>query len=374
MMPPPRTASVHQPIRPSLMRQSIRPLRVLLVHELFPPDFAGGGEYIVSQIALHLHAIGHHVTVLTTGDPSLAQYQGIRTVRLPISRYRLNFAWRRIAELAKEADLIHAFTYHAIYPSIRAGRILKKPVVEGVLALFDGAWIEMRGTFSGRLWRRLERFLLSRPVDIKLHLSEFSLALSRTVGVAQPGDTVVVPGISQGQYYSHDDKPYVLYTGKLDPRKGIGVVLEVARRLPDVPFRIIGWGDQYGEVVAAASANVRVELRPPERSHYLEALAGARILLFPTRVETFGLVLPEAMAAGCAIVSTSPLEFEGVRIGQDDAAGAATAVQALWNDPVRCARAGAANQERARQYNWETHVDQLEAVYWRVIDAQRVRA
>jgi glycosyltransferase involved in cell wall biosynthesis len=356
------------------VRQTRRPLKVLLAHELFPPDFAGGGEYIVTEIARHLQAIGHTVTVVTTGDPSVTHYQGIRTVRLPVSRYRLNLAWRPIAGLAEDADLIHAFTYHAMYPSVRAGKRLGKPVVGGVLALFGDVWLEMRGPLIGRLWRRIERYLLGLPVDVKLHLSDFSLALSHRIGVDRPGDRVVVPGITHEQYYARDEKPYVLFTGKLDVRKGIQVVLEVAERLPDVPFRVVGWGDAYDEVAAAAPPNVIMERRPEGREHYLEALARARIFLFPTKVETFGLVLPEAMAAGCAIVSTSPLPFEGVRIGQDDVDGASKAVRALWDDPALCARCGKANQQIARQYDWNRYADELEQIYWRVIDARGGRA
>jgi glycosyltransferase involved in cell wall biosynthesis len=359
--------------RPAPARRTRRALTVLLAHELFPPDFAGGGEYIVTEIARHLQAIGHAVTVVTTGDPSLTEYQGMRTVRLPVSRYRMNLAWRKIADLARDADVIHAFTYHAIYPSLRAGKALGKPVVGGVLGLFGDVWLEMRGPVAGRLWRRMERYLMGLPLDVKLHLSDFSLSLSHRLGVDRPGDRVVVPGISHGQYYAHDDRHYVLYTGKIDVRKGIGLVLKVAERLPDVPFRIVGWGEAYDEVAAAAPANVRMERRPEGRNHYLEALAGARIFLFPTKVETFGLVLPEAMAAGCAIVSTSPLPFEGVRIGQDDVDTAVAAVRALWDDPAACARHGKANQEIARQYSWERYVDELEQIYWRVIDERAVR-
>jgi len=355
------------------MRRTHRPLKVLLAHELFPPDFAGGGEYVVSEIARHLQAVGHTVTVVTTGNPSITEYQGMRTVRLPVSRYRLNLAWRQIMELAKDADVIHAFTYHAIYPSVRAGKALGKPVVGGVLALFGDVWLEMRGPVAGRLWRRIERYLLGLPVDVKLHLSDFSLALSREIGVDRPGDRVVVPGITHGQYYASDDKAYVLYTGKIDVRKGIHVVLEIARRLPDIAFRVVGWGAGYDTVAAAAPPNVRMQRRPERREDYLAALAGARIFLFPTKVETFGLVLPEAMAAGCAIVSTSPLPFEGVRIGQDDVDGATAAVRALWDDRAICARHGKANQQIARQYGWERHVDALEQVYWRVIDARAGR-
>lgn len=356
------------------MRQTCRPLKVLLVHELFPPDFAGGGEYIVAEVARHLQALGHGVTVLATGDSSIREYQGMKTVRLPMSRYRMNLAWRDVARQAREADVIHAFTYHALYPSVRAGQALGKPVIGGVLGLFGDVWLEMRGPVAGRLWRGLERYLLRLPFDVKLHLSEFSLALSRQIGAECPGDRVVVPGITHGQYYAAADKSYVLFTGKIDVRKGIGLVSEVAQRLPDVPFRVVGWGEGLECFAAGAPPNVTTERRPKERSHYLDALARARVLLFPTKVETFGLVLPEAMASGCAVVSTSALPFEGVRIAQDDVAGATAAVRALWDDPALCARQGKANQAIALQYDWERYADEVERIYWDVIDARAARS
>src|SRR5688572_16303404 len=182
----------------------------------------------------------------------------MKTVRLPISRYRMNLAWRQVAEHAAQADVIHAFTYHAMYPSVKAARKLGKPVIGGVLGLFGDVWLEMRGAFAGRLWRQAERYLLGLPFDVKLYLSDFSLALARRIGADRPGDRVVVPGISHGQYYSAAEKSDVLFTGKIDVRKGTGLVLQVARRLPDVPFRVIGWGEGYDEFAASAPPNIRM--------------------------------------------------------------------------------------------------------------------
>lgn len=336
--------------------------------ELFPPDFAGGGEYVAGQIALNLHQRGHGVSVLTTGDPSVTHFEGIPTVRLPGSRFRLSFAKNRLMEMAADADIIHAFTYHGLYPSVRAGRALGKPVICGVLALFGDVWQQMHGPLGGRLRQFYERLVLRQKFAAKLHLSEFSQDLAKKIGVDCPGDQVVVPGISQGQYRQSDKRSYILFTAKLDLRKGYGLVLEVARRLPDVPFRIITWGDDFDKVAALAPANVQMERRIDNRDQYLDALAGARVFLFPTKVETFGLVLPEAMASGCSIISTSPLPFEGVRVVQDDVVGVCTAVRSLWDNPALCAQHGEVNRHIAAQYDWRNHVATLEEVYGRLLD------
>ena len=52
-------------------------LKVLIVHEMFPPDFGGGGEYVILETARHLMLRGHTVQVLCTGDPAITYYEGI---------------------------------------------------------------------------------------------------------------------------------------------------------------------------------------------------------------------------------------------------------------------------------------------------------
>ena len=129
----------------SVERRTSKIMNVLLTHERFLPDFGGGGEQIVYETARHLLRRGVQVRVLTTGDPRTTAYGGVPTVRLPISRYRLNGAVRAIVDEARTADLIHTCTYHASLPSLLAGKWLGKPVLCQVLALFHEGWKEMRG-------------------------------------------------------------------------------------------------------------------------------------------------------------------------------------------------------------------------------------
>jgi glycosyltransferase involved in cell wall biosynthesis len=341
-------------------------LRVLLVHERFPPDYGGGGEYVVLQVAKRLLAAGHAVRVLTTGDPCQDSFEGVAVQRLPLSRYRFNLASAQVAAAAADVDVVHCFTYHAAYPAWRGARRLGKPVVLGVLALFGQTWLEMRGPLAGRLMRGAEGALMRLPFDRRIFLSPGSLELAQSLGMRQPGDRVIYPGISLDEYQPAASKDGVAFAGKFESRKGIGLVQQLARELPHIPFSAIGWGDEFDQVARASPPNMRVE-RFSDRARLAQVLGAARIFLFPTRAETFGLVVAEAMASGCAIVSGAPLEFEGARVDARDPAPVKAALETLWNDPPLCGRQGARNRELAQGYSWTRHMARLQALYHEVV-------
>jgi hypothetical protein len=79
------------------------------------------------------------VRILTTGHPSDREYDGIRTLRLPIHRYRMKLAVQEIVISARDVDAIRTSAYHACRASWIAGRKLHKPVALLVTALFQDA-------------------------------------------------------------------------------------------------------------------------------------------------------------------------------------------------------------------------------------------
>lgn len=333
-----------------------------MVHERFPPDYGGGGEYVVLQIARHLMALGHRVKVVTTGDPEHDSFEGVPLSRLPVSRYRFNLAAGAIVEAAADADLIHCFSYHAAWPAYRAGRRLGKPVVLGVLALFGSAWRDMRRSVAGRFFQWFEAFLLKLAFARQIFLSPGSLRLAHTLRPARATDCVIAPGISLEDYGPAAARKGVMFSGKLDVRKGTRVLARLARELPHIPFLVVGWGEDFDAFARAAPPNMEVQ-RFVDRHQLAAALGGSRIFLFPTQAETFGLVVAEAMASGCAVVSSAPLEFEGARIDPDDVPGIKLALEQLWDDSARCYECGIRNMALAQAYSWQRHIASLEAVY-----------
>ncbi len=334
-------------------------MKVLMVHEAFAPEFRGGGEVVMLETARHLMGRGVTVRVMTTGDPSITEYEGIATRRLPCSRYRFNGAVPEVAAGARNSDVILTATYHGCFPSLRAGRITGTPVVCIVLALFRRVWREMRGPIVGRLFEQWERYLLTRRYDRWVFISDYSRDIGVSMGIPESRSVVAYPGLALEDYHRAPRKDDVVFvTGKLDRRKGIFEILEAARSLPDVRFRVMGWGPDEAYIRSKAPANI--EFIPFERGARLrEMFSRARIFLFPSKGETFGIALVEAMASGCAIISSVPLAFEGARIDPTEQGALRAAIWELWQDRAACVRMGERNRQLAQQYSWPRYTDSL---------------
>ncbi|MEJ0017322.1 MAG: glycosyltransferase family 4 protein [Acetobacteraceae bacterium] len=339
-------------------------LSVLLTHECFPPDFRGGGEYVVLRTAAGLRARGIDARVLTTGQPELREYEGIPTQRLPISRHRLNLRTKSIAESAGGADIIHTFNYHACLPSLAAGRRLNKPVVCEILALFGDAWRQMRGPVIGRAFQAWERFTLTRNYDRTIFLSDSSRNIGLALGASAEKSMVIAPGIDLERLACAEQRePFVAFAGLLDVRKGIHHLMAVARALPDIPFRALGWGDNIPELRATAPANLEI-VEERNGPGYRDLISRALVILLPSHAETFGLTLAEAMASGCAIVSSiDTIPFAGARVAPGDETAMIEAIRRMWDDQAATAAYGRQNRLAASCYTWDAHIDRLLASY-----------
>jgi len=89
-----------------------------------------------------------------------------------------------------------------------------------------------------------------------------------------------------------------------------------------------------------------------------DCYAAADVFVFASRTETQGLVLLEAMAQGCAVVSTAELGAAsilqpgcGARVAPEHTVAFAQAVIDLLDDPVRAARCGAQARDYARGWS-----------------------
>jgi glycosyltransferase involved in cell wall biosynthesis len=184
------------------------------------------------------------------------------------------------------------------------------------------------------------------------------------------------------------DRPTVTYTGRVTMKKGLGLMLDMARALPDAQFVIVGSEDEGPvEREAAPLSNVRVVPWQPfdAMTTYLYA---ADVLLIPPTVGPLknvgNTVLPMKtfpyLAAGRAILAPDTPDLQEIlRDGEnaalvppDDLDAAIERLRALLQAPEERAALGDAAYGTIRRHTWPRRAERI-LEFIRDRQAQRAR-
>ncbi|MCS5723172.1 glycosyltransferase [Herbiconiux sp. CPCC 203407] len=195
---------------------------------------------------------------------------------------------------------------------------------------------------------------------------------------------VVAPGVDPSLFHPREPAapdPYLLVLARIQPLKGIELAIEAVSALPchRRPRLIVAGGtspghDDYAAALRALAERsaARVEFLPAQsRSATAGLLAGAALLLVPSRSETFGLVALEAAASGTPVVAAASGglveavadRLSGVLMSDRDPVRWAAAIDRLLADPARLAALGASAAEHASRHTWASTAAQLRRVY-----------
>jgi glycosyltransferase involved in cell wall biosynthesis len=148
-----------------------------------------------------------------------------------------------------------------------------------------------------------------------------------------------------------------LYVGRLDPEKGVDVLLRAMRDVPDARLVIVsGGGSSEAALRAQAPPNVRFAGRV-ERPVQWYVAADAFVL--PSRSDQWGMVLNEAAAAGLPIVASDAAGAthdlvedgeNGIRVPPDDVHALTAALRRTCTDGAFRGRAGERSREIAARF------------------------
>ena len=155
---------------------------------------------------------------------------------------------------------------------------------------------------------------------------------------------------------------YIAYVGRLSYEKGYDLLIEVARRHPDIQFRFAGAQRMPGEVETPKNVRFMGYLKGKELSDFIQ---GARFLVIPSRCyEGFPMAILEAAQFGKPTIGPNHGGFTEI-IGEGDAAigrlfapGDVDALEqqivSLWNNPCEITRLGVkAHDKLLREYSTE---------------------
>ncbi|MCS7481711.1 glycosyltransferase family 4 protein [Umezawaea endophytica] len=328
------------------------PQLVVLTEQLLAPVPGGTGRY-TRELAAALAATapaGWTVTgaVSRHRDVEAAVVPGVEGPKvLPLPRRALIAAWEHGIPFWPGGDAVHAPT--PLAPP--GGRV--------VVTVHDAVpWTHPETlTRRGVAWHRK---VISRATAKAGAIVVPTRAVAEDLAHHAPG-AAPVHVIGHGVTAWPDESPvelperYVLAIGTLEPRKGLGTLVEATAgmRIPLVLIGPRGWGE-----VDADAPHVRVLGRLPD-AELVYALRRAAVLVVPSLTEGFGLPLLEAMAAGVPVVhSDAPALVEvaggaGLVTPRGDVGALTAAIRSVVDDEARAAGMVSAGLRRAEEFTWE---------------------
>lgn len=173
----------------------------------------------------------------------------------------------------------------------------------------------------------------------------------------------------------HPDTPLLLYVGRLSAEKEIDRIKPVLEAIPEARLALVGDGP-YREDLKKHFADTHTNFVGYLAGEELgAAYASADAFVFPSRTETLGLVLLEAMAAGCPVVAANAGGIpdivtngeNGYLFDPKDENGAIAATQRLLNRGAECELMRRNARMEAEKWGWNAATRQLQDFYTAVV-------
>ncbi|QZZ21365.1 glycosyltransferase [Leptothermofonsia sichuanensis E412] len=180
----------------------------------------------------------------------------------------------------------------------------------------------------------------------------------------------------------HPESPLLLYVGRLSAEKEIERIKPVMQAIPNARLALVGDGPHRQALEAHFAGTPTHFVGYLQGLELASAFASADAFVFPSRTETLGLVLLEAMAAGCPVVAARSggipdIVEDGVNgflFDPTDENGAIAATRRLFANPEERETLRRNARREAERWGWAAATYQLRNYYQAVVDAQSLSA
>lgn len=320
---------------------------------------------------------------------ALSQRQGTEVLMLPGPRRVGNgFAFRPMnlslqrwwyeVGMARRARALQADVM--LMPS---GYACRRGRIPQLAVLHDVNFLTRPGTYE-RAFARYAGWVTARAIrdaDQVVTDSRFSRSeIARHMSVEQDRIAVVYPGIEPAPdawAAPPLDRPYALYLGSTEKHKNVGLLLDAWEgRATDLALAIVGspGRDHANLVERARRMGSQVVITGRVGSREIEAwYRGARVFLFPSLAEGFGIPPLEAMLRGVPVVasregSLPEMLGDAARYhSADDPSELMARVLEVENDASVRRQMVAAGLARASQFTWARAAEEIAGLLERLI-------
>jgi glycogen synthase len=301
-------------------------MRIVIVASDFLPT-VGGVQIAVNNIARYSRDLGNDVTILSAlpkeGATNFEMMDGIAVHRFPWGRRPVwSLPFRSAITLVRMAKVIREFNPDLVYIhfcSINALWVLLLHYIMRFKMVSSARGNDIQGIpLRSGVQRWMLRRLFARAHAVLFCSSFVKRDAEPYLSNGRPSRQVKVigDGVDIEEFRDRvpyfNDRPYLLGIGRLVEKKGFDLLIRafssLAADFPGMDLLIAGDGDERMAIEKLIN-----ELRLRERVHLLgfadrpktiSLLLGCEIFVLSSRLEPFGIVVLEALAAGKAVVAT----------------------------------------------------------------------
>ena len=334
-------------------------------------SYPGGVRSHIEGLSAALERKGVEVQILA---PASRKEPGIfaagRTIGIPyngsVARLCLSpQANRRVRKRLAQQDIDLLHIHEPFSPSVSMLALHHAGVP--VVATFHASQVRSRAYATAKPFLDL----LMEKITARIAVSRASLAL---VSHYFPGEYRNIPnGIQRARFADAepargvaDGKPFVLFVGRPEPRKGLNVAVKAVEKVREsYPVELVAVGPRPNDVPSWVTA-----LGPVANEALPGIYRAASVFCAPSiSGESFGIVLVEAAAAGVPVVCSDLPGYVEAAAGAalhapvGDANATASMILSVLTDADRAARMIARGRTRAWQLDWDVLSDEILEVY-----------
>lgn len=366
--------------------------------------FKGGGQIAVHQLAKAIAELGHEVHVLYSSTPEEAvaldvPYKIHWVKHYDFAAFNLNvFSFARGLETLCDKhkfDVIHGNAEEALF----SDRICRQTGARFFYTSHAPS-LPQTGILQCMLTRPI-RFLKSinphlmrstaSRADKIIAFSKFSRnQIASAIGTgSEEKIEVVCPGVDSVWFdtgRNHNGSDDFIFWGRMEIEKGLPELIEAFREVataqPKARLHLVGEGN-YEDECKALVKSLKLEEQVyfhgwMELCQIKQIVSQCRYAVFPSRIESFGLAMAEAQAAGMPVIAARagalPESIEdnvnGILVPPNDPKALANAMLTALDEPERMESLGQKAKTLAEErFNWKTAAKQMLELYKEAIDS-----
>lgn len=307
-----------------------------------------------SGIGVHTAEIAGRLDVkpppLIASHAEITNRQGIEGCRFRVDRAPNGILWQQFV-LPRIADGDVLWAPHGTVPlALR---------IPAVVTLHDFSSITMPGRHLLKTVVSFDLFI-GKSLDRARRVAAVSKTIAeeavRWFGVPRRLIEIVPNGVDDFFQPGNASGDFILFVGTLEPRKGIGDLVAVWDSLPQPRPPLVICGDPGWRVRVPRGVDVTGWV---DRERLRTLYQQARIFVYPSRYEGFGIPPLEAMACGAPVIATRtgaiPDYAEGAALLVDpgDREALRESILRLLGDESLRRDLRARGIERSKQYRWD---------------------